>query len=108
MGSLTGRHVLLTGASSGVGRHLAKFLAGEGAHITCCARRRAELDSLVAEIEAAGGKANAQVCDVADADSIVAAFDGAESAAGLVDSVICNAGINVAGPAHSITVEGPF
>lgn len=105
MGSLTGRHLLLTGASSGVGRHLAKFLAGEGAHITCCARRRAELDSLVAEIEAAGGKANAQVCDVADADSIVAAFDGAESAAGLVDSVICNAGINVAGPAHSITVE---
>lgn len=105
MGSMTGRHVLLTGTSSGVGRHLAKFLAGEGAHITCCARRQAELDSLVAEIEAAGGKANAQVCDVGDADSIVSAFHSAEAFAGLVDSVICNAGINVAGAAHRITVE---
>jgi len=103
--SLSGRNILLTGASSGVGRHLAKMLAGEGAHVICCARRQPELDSLVAEIKAAGGKATAQVCDVADAASIAAAFDVAEARAGLVDSVICNAGINVAGPAHSISVE---
>lgn len=105
MPSLSGRHVLLTGGSSGVGRHLARMMATEGAHVTCCARRQAELDSLVAEIESAGGRATAQVCDVGDAQSIAAAFDAAEAAAGLVDSVICNAGINVAGPAHSIAVE---
>lgn len=81
------------------------MLAGEGAHVTCCARRKTELEGLVAEISASGGKASVQVCDVGDADAIEAAFDAAEQVAGLVDSVICNAGINAAGPAHSITVE---
>lgn len=98
-----GRVILLTGASSGVGRHLARMLAAEGAYVVCCARRADELANLVAEIESAGGKAGAQVCDVADAESIVRAFDAAEAMAGPVDSVVCNAGINVAGPAHSIS-----
>lgn len=102
---LANRTVLLTGASSGVGRHLALMLAGQGAHVVCCARRQSELDSLVAEIASAGGKATAQACDVADAASIVAAFDGAEQAAGPVDSVIVNAGINDAGPATKLPVE---
>lgn len=102
---LHGRNILLTGASSGVGRHLAQRLAREGAHVICCARRLPELESLVAEITAAGGKATAQVCDVADASSIIAAFDGGERAGGPIDSVIVNAGINQAGPVGKLAVE---
>lgn len=104
MTSLADRNVLLTGASAGVGRHFAQLLARAGAHVACCARRKDELDALVSEISASGGKATAIVCDVADDASIRAAFDAAEDAAGLVDSVIVNAGINQAGPAHSIAV----
>lgn len=105
MRSLVDRNILLTGASSGVGRHLARMLADEGARVTCCARRQAELDSLVDEIHDARGTAKAQVCDIGDAQAIVEAFDTAEQSFGPVDTVICNAGINVAGPAHSISVD---
>lgn len=105
MASMHGRNVLLTGASSGVGRHLARMLAGHGANMICCARRQAELDTLVADIEAAGGKALAQVCDVTDAASVAAAFDAAESRFGLVDSTIVNAGITNATPAIHMSME---
>ncbi|MBK6707548.1 MAG: SDR family oxidoreductase [Sphingomonadales bacterium] len=102
---LQGRNILLTGASSGVGRHLATILAAESAHVICCARRSADLKSLVSEIEAAGGKATAQTCDVSDAASIEQAFDAGEAAAGPIDSVIVNAGINHAGPAARLPVD---
>lgn len=105
MTSLAGRNVLLTGASSGVGRHFAHLLAGKGAHVACCARRKEQLDTLVEDIGADGGKAIPIVCDVADAGSIRDAFDAAERAAGTIDTVIVNAGINHAGPAHSIAVD---
>jgi len=103
--SLEGRNVLLTGASSGVGRHLAQMLAAEGARVVCCARRVADLESLVAEIEAKGGTAMAQQCDVANADSVTAAFDAGEQRFGIIDSTIVNAGIAHAMPATRITAE---
>lgn len=105
MKPLVGRNLLLTGASSGVGRHLGFRLAAEGATVVCCARRASELATLVGEIEAAGGRAIAQTCDVADSVSISDAFELAGKAVGPIDSVIVNAGINHAGPAHSLTVE---
>ena len=52
------QHILVTGGSSGFGRHFARFLAGNGANITRAARREA-LASAVSEINAAGGKAQA-------------------------------------------------
>lgn len=102
---LQGRNILLTGASSGVGRHLAAMLAAEGARVICCARRSADLASLVEEISRNGGTALAQICDVTDAASITAAFDAGEAAFGPIDSVIVNAGINQAGPAARLPVE---
>ncbi len=102
---LQGRNVLLTGASSGVGRHLATMLAAEGAQVVCCARRSADLSSLVDEISRNGGRALAQTCDVIDAGSIAAAFVAGEATFGPIDSVIVNAGINHAGPAVRLPVD---
>jgi short-subunit dehydrogenase len=53
--TITGKGVLLTGASSGIGRELAKQLAARGARLAVVARRRPQLETLAQEIEAAGG-----------------------------------------------------
>lgn len=102
---LSGRKILITGASSGVGDHLARMLARQGAIVACCARRIDRLDNLVAQISAEGGTALAVPCDVADAKSISSAFQFAEDRIGPIDSVICNAGINHPGPAIKLSTE---
>jgi NAD(P)-dependent dehydrogenase (short-subunit alcohol dehydrogenase family) len=100
-----GRTVLITGASSGLGRRFALQLAAAGAQVAVCARRKDRLDSLVAEIEAAGGKAAAFAMDVQDEASVVAAFSAAEAELGPVDTVIANAGMNNEGLAVDLPVE---
>jgi NAD(P)-dependent dehydrogenase (short-subunit alcohol dehydrogenase family) len=91
---LTGRTVLVTGASSGIGAHLARTVAAAGGAVALCARRADRLSDVCAEIEAAGGRAAAIAMDVADQDDTVAAFDQAEQIFGGVDSVIANAGMS--------------
>ena len=54
---LTGRAGIVTGAGKGIGEAVAVELAGLGARLVCCARTQADLDRLVAKIEAAGGTA---------------------------------------------------
>ena len=93
-GKLAGRTALVTGASSGLGRHFAQVLAREGAVVTAAARRVDRLEALVAEIAAAGGAARAAALDVTDAASVAAAFAGAP-----FDIVVNNAGISHDGPA---------
>jgi NADP-dependent 3-hydroxy acid dehydrogenase YdfG len=61
---VSGRRILVTGASSGFGRHFATMLAGHGATIIAAARRVDALDSLVADIAACGGQAQAMRLDV--------------------------------------------
>lgn len=71
---LAGRVVLVSGASSGVGEAAARAVAARGATVLCVARRREELDRVVAAIEDAGGAASGYVCDLTDAvatDSLV-------------------------------------
>lgn len=94
---LTGRVVLVTGASSGIGKHLARRLAQSGARVALAARRTALLDDVRAEIEAAGGQAMAVAMDVADEASTIAAYDAIEAAFGPVDSVVANAGMALGG-----------
>jgi len=55
--SVNGKHVLVTGGSSGLGRHFAMMLAGRGAKVTLAARRAEALSLSVADIKAAGGDA---------------------------------------------------
>jgi NADP-dependent 3-hydroxy acid dehydrogenase YdfG len=57
-------HILVTGGSSGFGRHFAHFLADGGAKITLVARRADPLASVVGEISASGGEAQSLVLDV--------------------------------------------
>lgn len=96
---LSGKVALVTGASSGIGAHLARVLASAGACVAAAARRQAPLAEIVARIDAAGGRAVAIALDVTDAASIEAAFDRAVAAFGGVDILINNAGIAIAKPA---------
>ena len=91
--SLAGRVALVTGASSGLGRHFAGVLAGQGAAVLVGARRTERLGELVEEITAGGGRAVAVPMDVTDRDSIAAAFDMGEKHLGTVDLLVNNAGI---------------
>src|SRR5258707_13448090 len=79
---LSGRTVLITGASSGLGRRFAKVLGAGGAKLAVAARRTDRLEDLVAELKAAGSDAVAVAMDVEKEESIVAGFDAAEAALG--------------------------
>lgn len=92
-GRLEGRIALVTGASSGLGKRFAQILAAEGAKVVLAARRKDRLDHLVAEIGAKGGRAIAIACDVTDEAQVLAAYDAAEAAFGVVDTVVNNAGM---------------
>lgn len=90
---LTGEVALVTGASSGLGRRFAEVLAGQGAKVVVAARRKERLDSLVEDIEKAGGTALAVSMDVTRQKDIAAAFDAAEKAFGPVTLLLNNAGL---------------
>ncbi|MET0249174.1 MAG: SDR family NAD(P)-dependent oxidoreductase [Sphingobium sp.] len=102
---LSGRVALLTGASSGIGARWARLLADAGASVVLCARRASQMDDIVAQIEAAGGRAIAVATDVADETSVIAAYDAAEQAFGPVDTIIANAGVSGEGRAESQPIE---
>jgi 3-oxoacyl-[acyl-carrier protein] reductase len=90
---LAGRVALVTGASSGIGNRFARTFALNGARVVAVARRADRLETLVAEIRAAGGAAIAHVADVRDHAAMAGAFDAAEKAFGTVTIHINNAGI---------------
>lgn len=91
--SLAGKCALVTGASSGLGRHFAAALVKAGAAVAVGARRLDRLQALAAEIGAAGGVAYPVELDVTDAASVVTALDAAEAALGPLDILINNAGV---------------
>ena len=99
---MTGRSVLVTGASSGLGRRVARVRAASGAKVALAARRTERLEALVDEI---GANAVAVRMDVQDEASVIAGFDAAEAALGPIDSVIANAGMNSEGMATDVPVE---
>ncbi|MEO3818281.1 SDR family oxidoreductase [Plantactinospora sp. B24E8] len=83
---------IVTGASSGIGAATARRLAAEGFHVLAAARRADRLDALVKEIEAAGGQATAQVCDVTSDGSVAALTAVAGELPGPVTLLVNNAG----------------
>jgi NAD(P)-dependent dehydrogenase (short-subunit alcohol dehydrogenase family) len=102
---LTGRHVLVTGASSGLGRHFAGTLARAGARLSLAARRADALAETVAAVEGSGGEAHAIVMDVTDGASVEQALDAAEARFGPVRILVNNAGVTATQPALDLAED---
>src|SRR5258706_14772503 len=93
----------ITGASAGIGRATALRLARDGAAIVACARRADRLESLGAEIEAAGGRALAVVADVTSESQMHGLVSQAVERFGRLDVMMCNAGFAIYGAIDDIT-----
>jgi short-subunit dehydrogenase len=101
----TNKVVMITGASSGIGRGLAVEIAGRGANVGLVARRAEVIGEVVREIEAAGSKAVALPADVQSEDSIRAAAEKLRANLGPIDVLIANAGIGPTRDAADFSAE---
>jgi NAD(P)-dependent dehydrogenase (short-subunit alcohol dehydrogenase family) len=102
---VAGKVALVTGASSGLGRHFAQTLAAAGATVVATARRNDRLEDLVARIGESGGRAIAVQMDVTDPASIGAAFAHVTASVGAPDILVNNAGIAQTRPALELGEE---
>lgn len=91
--NISGKVVIITGASSGIGLATARLLATQGAILSLAARRKDKLDNLVKEIQDAGGKAEAFATDVTKLGDLEALVSSTIAAFGRIDVVFNNAGI---------------
>ena len=101
---LTGRTALVTGASSGLGRHFARVLARAGAEVIVAARREDALQEVCNEIAGQGGGARAVQLDVSDPASVENAIEAAASSGGL-DILVNNAGVTVSKSVLDVSEE---
>ena len=93
MTEFKGRHILVTGASTGIGRATARMLARRGARVSLIARSETTLQEAVAEIRSEGGAAAYGVADVGDKSALLSVFDTAEGAFGPIEGLFANAGM---------------
>lgn len=105
MGRYDNKNVLVTGASSGIGKALALEFARQGANLIITARRKERLDDLAKEIEGMGRKALAVACDVTLDGDMERAVEETHEAFGLLDVVVANAGFGVSGNLEKLKVE---
>lgn len=92
MGTVRDAHVLVTGASSGIGAALAEELAIRGAHVALLARRRRELEEVAARCHVHGVDAHVVVADLGDAEQAATGGAAAWARLGHVDVLVNNAG----------------
>jgi len=104
---LDGKIAIVTGAGSGIGRAIAATFAAQGARVFVLERDAGAADETVEAIRAAGGTTAAVACDVANADSVAAAFERVDAAAGRLDILVNNARIAHIGSVES-TTEADF
>lgn len=93
---LSGKCILVTGASSGLGAHMAAMLAANGARVVAAARRVGALEALAA---AADGRITPIAMDVSDPDSVEQGVAKAATAMGRLDGLVNNAGVAWSGRA---------
>lgn len=92
MPQVSGQTILITGASSGLGRSLALALSRQDNNLVVTARRQARLESLAKEIEANGSRCTVVVADAVDPVACQAVVDAAMDAYGRIDVAVLNAG----------------
>jgi NAD(P)-dependent dehydrogenase (short-subunit alcohol dehydrogenase family) len=102
---LRDRTALVTGASSGLGRHFAGLLAAHGARVIVAARRVDALDEVVRDLAAAGARAHAVELDVRDPAVVDRAVTSAAGWGDGIDLLVNNSGVAVTKPALSTTEE---
>ena len=106
MANLTDKVALVTGGSRGIGAAIAKRLAADGASVAITYTKGAEAaQSVVKEIEKAGGKATAIQADAADADAVIAAVEETVATFGRLDVLVNNAGTAIPKPFEETTLE---
>src|SRR5215216_971935 len=104
-GYWTNKVVMITGASSGIGRGVALEIASRGANLGLLARREDLLNEIVGEVSARNGKAVSASADVRDAKAVRAAADRFRKELGPIDVLIANAGIGTADHALKLQPE---
>lgn len=105
MMSLENKHVVVTGASSGLGRAVALETAGAGARLSLLARRIDQLEDVARQVVERGGQAHALPADVTVQDSVDAAITEAIQNFGPVDVLVANAGVSPTMSVHAIDVK---
>lgn len=102
---LTGEVALVTGASRGIGRAVARALAARGAAVALAARSAAELNELAREIEAGGMPALALPTNLNDDGALLKVIPATEERFGKLTILVNNAGIGVYGPVERAAAE---
>ncbi len=105
MSEITDKVVLITGASSGIGRGTAKVLGDSRARLVLGARREDRLETLIREIEAAGGTARARKLDVTDLVDMRSFVEFAKSEFGRIDVIVNNAGVMPLSPLAELRID---
>lgn len=103
--ALAGRRVVVTGASSGLGAHVVRHLAGLGADVLAAARRTDRLAALAAELVAAPGRVVACRTDVTVDPDVRQMVDAAVAAFGGIDALVNNAGSEIQAPIETLPDE---
>jgi len=94
MKTIAGKHIVLTGATSGIGRCLARILNREGAGLAVCGRSPQKMDQLTAELENPEAPFYSELFDISEEARIAAFLENTRSRLGSVDVLVNCAGVN--------------
>ena len=104
--AFAGRHIIVTGGGSGIGRCTAHELAALGAHVWLVGRKEEKLQKVQAEIREDGGQADYRVCDIREEEAVKAMVASIVAACGRVHGLVNNAGGQFPSPLAVISQKG--